>query len=67
MNILKELASFFGVIGTVIVLLTFSKNFDSLSKIQKVGLVSLALSVLIPAGVDFAIGFNHGAMAAMSM
>lgn len=67
MEILKEFGSLFSVIGTVIVLLTFSKNFDNLSKIQKFGVVSLALGVLIPAGIDFAIGFNHGFMAAAAM
>lgn len=67
MDILKELASFFGVIGTVIVLLTFSKNFVSLSKIQKVGLVSLSLGILVPEAIDFVNGFINGYMSVIPM
>lgn len=57
MDILKEFGSLFGVIGTIIVLLTFSKNFDSLSKIQKLGIVSLSLGILVPEAIDFVNGY----------
>ncbi|WP_197095859.1 hypothetical protein [Paraclostridium sordellii] len=44
----------------IIILATCCKNLKSLSFIQRIGIVSLSLGILIPASFDFINGFISG-------
>lgn len=57
MDIINDVGSLFTLIGTLIVLFTFGKNFKALTKVQKFGVVILALGVLVPNAIDFNAGF----------
>lgn len=61
MSIFRDLGDFCIVLGAIIVLISFSKNFKSLTSIQKLGLTSLALGILIPTSIDFINGFISAA------
>ena len=60
MNILHDVEDFCSVLGAIVVLFVFIKNFKNLTSIQKLGIASLLLGILIPASIDFTNGFISG-------
>lgn len=61
MNILHDIGDFCSVLGAIVVLFVFSKNFKNLTSIQKVGIASILLGILIPNSISFINGFIAGA------
>jgi hypothetical protein len=60
MSILHDLGYFCSVLGTIIVLIVFSKSFKTLTSIQRLGITLLSLGILVPASLDFINGFING-------
>ncbi|MDU6481317.1 MAG: hypothetical protein ACLT0R_08215 [Paraclostridium sordellii] len=60
MSFFNDLGDFCSVLLAIIILATYCKNSKSLSFIQKIGIVSLSLGILIPASFDFINGFIYG-------
>ena len=60
MSILHDIGDFCSVLGAIVVLFVFIKNFKNLTSIQKLGIASLLLGILIPASIDFTNGFISG-------
>ena len=61
MSILYNLEEFCSTLGAIVALVVFSKNFKNLTSIQKVGIASILLGILIPNSISFINGFIAGA------
>lgn len=61
MSILYNLEEFCSILGAIVALVIFSKNFKNLTSIQKVGIASILLGILIPNSISFINGFIAGA------